>query len=99
MGSMKKIDMYELRENADKWLRGVGEGECYEITFRGKVVARLGPPPPPPPPGNALEQLASEGLADLPPEEDISEIGERLGLPVEGGPISERLAELRRYER
>ncbi|MCY3651474.1 MAG: hypothetical protein OXG89_00360 [bacterium] len=46
-----------------------------------------------------MEQLASEGLADLPPEEDISEIGERLGLPVEGGPISERLAELRRYER
>ena len=96
MGSMKRIDVHELRENADKWLRGIGEGESYEITVRGTVVARLGPPPPQ---GDALERLASEGLADLPPEEDISEIGERLGLPVEGGPISERLAELRRYER
>ncbi|MCY3580531.1 MAG: hypothetical protein OXH95_04315 [bacterium] len=59
-------------------------------------MARLGPPPSP---GNVLEQLASEGLADPPPEEDISEIGERLGLPLEGEPISERLTELRQYER
>ncbi len=87
--------MRELRQHASRWLRRVDEGECYEITVRGTVVARLGPPAPP---GGALERLASEGLAD-PPAEDLTAVLDRLGLPLEGSPVSKRLAELRRDER
>lgn len=92
---MESIGVRELRQHASGWLRRVAEGECFEITVRGSPVARLGPPPPP---GGALERLAAEGLAD-PPSEALSATLDRLGLPLEGNPISERLAELRLDER
>ncbi len=92
---MEKIGVRELRQHASRWLRRVADGECYEITVRGVPVARLGPPAPD---GGVLERLASEGLAD-PPSEDLSAALDRLGLPIEGNQVSERLAELRRDER
>lgn len=87
--------MRELRQHTGRWLRGVAEGECYEITVRGVPVARLGPTAPP---GSVLGRLASEGLASL-PSESVSATLDRLGLPLEGNPVSERLAGLRQDER
>lgn len=92
---MERIGVRELRQHASRWLRRVADGECYEIAVRGVPVARLGPPAPA---GGALERLASEGLAD-PPSGDLSAALDRLGLPIEGSPVSERLAALRRDER
>ncbi len=92
---MEKIGVRELRQHASRWLRRVGEGECFEITVRGATVARLGPPAPP---GGALARLASEGLADTPSGDLLMAI-DRLGLPLEADPVSGRLADLRRDER
>lgn len=92
---MESIGVRELRQHASRWLRGVAEGECYEVTVRGVPVARLGPTAPP---GSVLERLASEGLASL-PSGSVSAALDRLGLPLEGNPVSERLAELRQDER
>ena len=91
--------MRELRQHASRWLRRVAEGETYEITVRGVPVARLSPVAPP---GSVLERLAAEGLVTL-ATENLDEVMERLGLPIEIPPgeqsPSERLAELRRDER
>ena len=92
---MQRIGVRELRQHASRWLQRVAEGERYEVTVRGVPVAQLGPLAPP---GAALERLASEGLADL-PSEDLSAALDRLDLPLDGYPVSERLAELRRDER
>lgn len=91
--------MRELRQHASRWLRRVAEGETYEITVRGVPVARLSPVAPP---GGVLERLAAEGLVTL-ATENLDEVMERLGLPLEMAPDEqspiERLAELRRDER
>lgn len=96
---MERIGVRELRQHASRWLRRVAEGETYEITVRGVPVARLSPVAPP---GSVLERLAAEGLVTL-ATEDLDEVMERLGLPIEIPPgeqsPSERLAELRRDER
>ena len=96
---MERIGVRELRQHASRWLRRVAEGETYEITVRGVPVARLSPVPPP---GSVLERLAAEGLVTL-ATENLDEVMERLGLPLEIPPgqqsPSERLAELRRDER
>ena len=96
---MERIGVRELRQHASRWLRRVAEGETYEITVRGVPVARLSPVAPP---GGVLERLAAEGLVTL-ATENLDEVMERLGLPLEMAPDeqspSERLAELRRDER
>lgn len=96
---MERIGVRELRQHASRWLQRVAEGETYEITVRGVPVARLSPVPPQ---GDVLERLASEGLVTL-ATEDLGEVMDRLGLPLEIPPgvqsPSERLAELRRDER
>ena len=96
---MERIGVRELRQHASRWLRRVAEGETYEITVRGVPVARLSPVAPP---GGVLERLAAEGLVTL-ATENLDEVMERLGLPLEmpagQQSPSERLAELRRDER
>ena len=91
--------MRELRQHASRWLRRVAEGETYEITVRGVPVARLSPVDRQ---EDTLERLASEGIITL-ATEDLDEVMDRLGLPLEippgVQPPSERLAELRRHER
>ena len=96
---MERIGVRELRQNASKWLRGVANGERYEVTVRGEPVAMLGPLPVV---GDPIERLMAEGklrkgkgsLAEylrayppLPPTPP--------GKPT----LSERLAEMRRDER
>lgn len=96
---MERIGVRELRQHASRWLRRVAEGETYEITMRGVPVARLSPVERQ---EDALERLAREGIITL-ATEDIDEVMDRLGLPLEippgVQPPSERLAELRRHER
>lgn len=91
--------MRELRQHASRWLRRVAEGETYEITVRGVPVARLSPVERQ---EDTLERLAREGIITL-ATEDLDEVMDRLGLPMEippgVQPPSERLAELRRHER
>ena len=87
--------MRELRQHASRWLRRVAEGECYEITVRGVPMARLSPLAPS---VSTLERLVAEGLASL-PTEGLPEVLERLGPPLPGPPVSDRLAALRRDER
>ena len=99
MWHMERIGVRELRQHASRWLRRVAEGETYEITVRGVPVARLSPLAPA---GGVLERLAGEGLVSL-ADENLSASLERLGPPPdepnEGLSPSERLAELRRFER
>ena len=96
---MERIGVRELRQHASRWLRRVADGETFEITVRGVPVARLSPVAPP---GSVLERLAAEGLVTL-ATENLDEVMDRLGLPLEippgVQPPSERLAELRRDER
>ena len=95
---MERIGVRELRQHASRWLQRVAEGETYEITVRGVPVARLSPLPPP---EDSLERLASEGIITL-ATKDLDEVLDSLE-PIEIPPgvqsPSERLAELRRYER
>lgn len=96
---MEQIGVRELRQHASRWLRRVAEGETYEITVRGVPVARLSPVERQ---EDTLERLAREGIITL-ATEDLDEVMDRLGLPMEippgVQPPSERLAELRRHER
>ena len=96
---MERIGVRELRQHASRWLRRVAEGETYEITVRGVPVARLSPVERQ---EDTLERLAREGIITL-ATEDLDEVMDRLGLPLEippgVQPPSERLAELRRHER
>lgn len=93
---MSTIGIRELRQHASRWIRRVRLGESFEITDRGKPVARLVPL------GDAseLERLVAEGRAteaEIPLSERLAE----LGPPPEsdGESLTERLAELRRNER
>jgi antitoxin (DNA-binding transcriptional repressor) of toxin-antitoxin stability system len=40
---MKRISMVELRQRADAVLKSVAQGQSFELTYRGKLVARLEP--------------------------------------------------------
>lgn len=88
----ERVGVRELRQNLSRWLRRVENGESFEVTERGKPVARLGPLPPE---DDVIARLMREGriarvatrsLADLPPP-----------LPARPGskPLSEILNELR----
>lgn len=91
---MKSIGIRELRQNASEHLRRVQAGETFEITDRGRPVARLVPIRE----ESVLERLEREGrisrpvgrLEDLPPP---------LRLPPGTRLLSEILAELREDER
>jgi prevent-host-death family protein len=40
---MQRIGVRELRQHASRWLARVAAGETFEITERGRLVARLSP--------------------------------------------------------
>lgn len=92
--TMRKIGVRELRQHASKWLREVQQGESFEITDRGRTVARLVPPAD----GSLVESLIASGrligsrgtVNDMPLPLD----------PVPGVPLpSEELQALRADER
>jgi prevent-host-death family protein len=90
---MERIGIRELRQHASRWVRRAAAGESFEITDRGRPVARLGPPPP------------LEGIAKLRAEGRITEatgdLLEHKPLPPKPGiPLpSEILARMREDER
>ena len=93
MSHMERIGIRELRQHASRWVRRAAAGESFEVTDRGRPVARL------------LAIPASSGVAALEAEGRISaaegDLLERSRLrPEPGVPLpSERLAELREHER
>jgi len=90
---MERIGIRELRQHASRWVRRAAAGESFEVTDRGRPVARLVPPAP------------LEGVAKLRAEGRITEatgdLLERRPLsPKPGIPLpSEILAQLREDER
>ena len=89
---IERVGVRELRQNLSRWLRRVENGETFEVTDRGKPVARLAPVTSA---GSALARLAAQGrlaqtgkrnLGELPPPAPARP-GER--------PLSEILDELR----
>lgn len=92
---MTRIGVRELRLNTSQVLARVESGETFEITSRGRPVARLMPAQE----GRTWEQLIEEGRI-IPPEVE----GDLLDLeplePAPGRPLpSEVLADLRADER
>ena len=91
---MERIGIRELRQHASRWVRRAAAGESFEVTDRGRPVARLIPPAP------------LEGLAKLRAEGKVTEAtGDLLDhaplLPPKPGvpPLSEIIAEDRNDER
>ncbi|MEJ7566832.1 MAG: type II toxin-antitoxin system prevent-host-death family antitoxin [Gaiellaceae bacterium] len=92
---MERIGIRELRQHASRWVRRAAAGESFEVTDRGRPVARLQPIPAP---AQGVELLAAEGRISE-AEGDLL----ALGLPLQPKPgvklPSEVLAELRADER
>jgi prevent-host-death family protein len=91
---MERIGVRELRQHASRWLRRVAAGESFEVTDRGRPVARLVPVPP----LEGAERLRAERrLSDA--TADLLELGPALA-PRPGVPLpSAELARLRADER
>lgn len=90
---MRVIGIRELRQQASRYLREVERGETFEVTDRGRPIARVVPIPP----AAGLEELAASGRL-TPAGGDALE----LGRPIVAGdkPLpSETLARLRADER
>ncbi len=73
---MKTVGIRELRQQASKVLREVEGGETFEITDRGRPVARLTPVPV----SSPLEQLRAAGETSGPPVAN-ADFPEPLTLP------------------
>lgn len=91
---MERIGIRELRQHASRWVRRVAEGESFEVTDRGRAVARLLPVPP----AHGVAALEAEGRISR-AEGDLLRLGPRV-KPTAGLPLpSEILAALRDDER
>jgi prevent-host-death family protein len=71
MKGRKRIGVRDLRQSLSVYLRRVGSGETFEVTARGRPVARLGPAEDGLTP---IERLVASGRA-RPPEGDLLELG------------------------
>lgn len=92
---MERIGIRELRQHASRWVRRAGAGESFEVTDRGRPVARLMPIPPP---SAGVEQLSVESRITS-AEGDLLRTGPRV-VPKPGVPLpSEELGVLRADER
>ena len=91
---MKQISVRDLRQQASKWLREAQEGETFEITDRGRPVARLTPLPPP----SSLEELEARGLLSH-AQGDLLDLGPPLPLEPGEEPLSKTLERMRAAER
>ena len=91
---MERIGVRELRQHASGWLRRVEAGESFEVTDRGRPVARLVPVPP----QGGLAGLIAAGKA-TPGRGHLAELGPPI-KPRPGRPLpSEVLEQLRADER
>jgi prevent-host-death family protein len=91
---MERIGIRELRQHASRWVRRAAAGESFEVTDRGRPVARLVPPAP----AEGIERLRAQGRIRE-AEGDLLKLGPRIP-PRPGVPLpSQVLAELRADER
>lgn len=91
---MERIGIRELRQHASRWVRRAAAGESFEVTDRGRPVARLVPPAP----LEGIEFLRAEGRV-RPASGDLLDLGPPLP-PAPGVPLpSEILAAMRADER
>jgi prevent-host-death family protein len=91
---MERIGIRELRQHASRWVRRAAAGESFEVTDRGRPVARLVPPAP----LEGIAKLRAEGRT-TPAKGDLLGHGPPLP-PKPGVPLpSEVLEELRADER
>jgi prevent-host-death family protein len=88
---MERIGVRELRQHASRYLARVANGEPFEVTDRGRPVARLVPVPSE---GNALAELLSSGRLKAPDSDSDLELPEDFGVDA-----SARLAKMRDEER
>lgn len=92
---MERIGIRELRQHASRWVRRAEAGESFEVTDRGRAVARLQPLPRA---EGGVERLRAEGRIS-PAEGDLLRIGRRIA-PKPGVLLpSEVLDSLRSGER
>lgn len=91
---METIGIRELRQHASKWLRRVRGGEAFEITDRGRPVARLVPVDQ----KSGLSLLFARGAA-TPATAELEELLAELGPPPSGPSPSDTLSALRADER
>ena len=91
---MERIGIRELRQHASRWVRRVAAGESFEVTDRGRPVARLVPPAV----ESGIDRLREEGRIGS-AQGDLLELAPLLP-PKPGVPLpSEILAEMRSDER
>lgn len=86
--------MRELRQHASRWLGRVAQGESFEVTDRGRAVARLVPLPT----AHGLQSLVDSGRARL-PRSRLSDLPPPAPLVPGAMTGSEALALLRSDER
>jgi prevent-host-death family protein len=91
---MERIGIRELRQRASKWLRRVAQGESFEVTDRGRVVALLVPAPP----DDLLVRLTTQGTLSE-PVGDLLDLGPPLPPEPERPLPTAVLEELRAAER
>ena len=91
---MERIGIRELRQHASRWVRRAERGESFEVTDRGRPVARLVPSAP----LTGVAKLRAEGRMTE-ATRDLLDFGPPLP-PKPGVPLpSEILARMREDER
>jgi prevent-host-death family protein len=90
----KRIGVRELRQNASVWLRQVQQGDSFEITDRGRLIALLIPAPPPDP----IERLRASARVSA-VEGDLLDLGDPLPARSDIPGPSEILEQMRAAER
>lgn len=88
---MERIGVRELRQHASRYLARVANGEPFEVTDRGRPVARLVPVPSG---ESALVELLQSGRMKVPESDSDLEAPEDFGIDA-----SARLADMRAEER
>ena len=90
MKARKRLGVRAMRQNLSVYLRRVASGETFEVTSRGRPVARLAPIEQGLTP---IEQLVTLGRANM-PEGDLLELGPP-PKAVRGRGLSQALQEQR----
>jgi prevent-host-death family protein len=89
MKARKRLGVRAMRQDLSVYLRRVASGETFEVTSRGRPVARLAPLEQGLTP---IEQLVASGRASM-PEGDLLELGPPKAVRARG--LSQALQEQR----
>jgi prevent-host-death family protein len=77
---MERIGIRELRQHASRWVRRASAGESFEVTDRGRPVARLVPPAS----DQGIARLRAEGRTTPPTREPLDDppLQPKPGVPL-----------------